>query len=130
MRKEFVVYGLEYILTISAAGDVAFSLIGGVSRKGAARKTDIYDLFRDEPRYEDVDLASNSFAVFIKVKQIVLGWVYRTNPWRVAFYATTARKISVYRWIASRVAKNLKGYDLVEAPEGTFSFYKLVSMSA
>lgn len=127
LHKEFTVDGLDYVLQIGEAGDVCFALVGGASKKGSARKADKYDLFRDEPRLEDVELSGNVFAVFRKIKEIVLEYVYRAKPWRISFYANSPRKTAIYRRIAFRVIKNLYGFNLVEAPEGTFSLYKLVS---
>jgi hypothetical protein len=129
-HKEFNVDGLDYVLTICEAGDVSLALIGGNSRKGSVYKNNILDLWPDEPIYQDVNLAPNVFSIFGKVKAIVLEYIYRVKPWRISFYATTYRKIAVYRRIASRVAKNLHGYNLVEAPEGTFSLYKLMAKVA
>ena len=130
LHKEFTVDGLDYVLTICEAGDVALALTGGNSRKGSVRKRDLLDLWPEENIFRDVDLAPNVFAVFRKVTETVLEYIYRVKPWRISFYATTERKIAVYRRIASRVAKNLHGYSLVEAPEGTFSLYRLVAKAA
>ncbi len=128
LHKEFTVDGLDYVLQIGEAGDVALGLIGGNSRKGAVRKhNDYFNLWPDEPILKDVDLAPNVFAVFRKVKKILLEYAYRVKPYRISFYATTDRKIAVYRRIASRIARNLHGYNLLEYPLGTFSLYRLVS---
>lgn len=62
---------LIYVLQIGEVGAAAFALVGGASKKGTAYKPDIYDLFRDEPRLDDVDLVPNAFTVFRKVTEIV-----------------------------------------------------------
>jgi hypothetical protein len=129
LEEEFEVSGLRYRLLISNTGNVAFGLIGGASRKGPARKRDLYNLFPDEPRIDDCALCANGFTVLLKVKKLVLDWVYRTKPWRVSFSAATGLKFAAYRRIALRDARNLKDYHL-EIDGNTFTFYRLASRQA
>ena len=125
LKEEFEIEGLRYRLMINDTGNVAFGLIGGASPKGNARKRDL-DLFPDEPRVDDCDLVANGFTVLLKVKKMLLGWIYRTKPWRVSFSATTERKFYIYRRFALRASKMLRDYNLV-IDGCTFSFYRLVT---
>lgn len=124
MKTYFKIDGLDYVVAVSEAGDLAFALIGGASKKGSAFRKG--DLFWDEPNYDDVDLVSNSLKVFRKVKEILLQHLFTNRPWRLGFYATTERKARIYHWFANRLANELKGYTLVEHPDGVFNFYKVV----
>jgi hypothetical protein len=128
MKTYFEIDGLDYVVAISEAGDLAFALIGGASKKGPTYRS--YDLFWDEPDYSDVDLLENSLKVFRKVKEILLQHLFAKRLWRLGFYATTERKTRIYRWLANRLAKELKEYLLVEYPPGEFNFYKQVSQVA
>jgi hypothetical protein len=123
MKTYFKIDGLDYVVAVSEAGDLAFALIGGASKKGSTFRKD--DLFWDEPNYADVDLVSNSLKVFRKVKEILLQHLFTKRPWRLGFYATTERKARIYHWFANRLANELKGYMLVEHPDGVFNFYKV-----
>ena len=125
LKEEFEIEGLRYRLMISDIGNAAFGLCGGSSRKGNSRKRDL-DLFADEPRVDDCDLVANGFTVLLKVKKMLLDWIYRTKPWQVCFSATTERKFYIYRRFALRTAKMLRDYNLV-IDGCTFSFYRLVA---
>jgi hypothetical protein len=124
LEEEFEVSGLRYRLLISDTGNVAFGLIGGASRKGTAMKRYKYNLFPDEPRVDDCDLVANGFTVLLKVKRLVLDYVYATKPWRVSFSAATDRKFGVYKRFALQASKKLKDYNLVIDGE-SFTYYRL-----
>lgn len=128
LKDEFFIEGLRYRLVISDAGNVAFGLIGGASRKGNSKKRGL-DLFPDEPRIDDCDLVASGFTVLIAVKKRILNWVHKSKPWCVSFSAATGRKFYVYRRVALQVAKNLQDYNLV-IDGNTFMFYRLSSRQA
>jgi hypothetical protein len=117
---------LEYQATLSHAGVFSFDLIGGNSKKGSARRSqkDRYNLWPDEPIFDDVDLTVNALPVFRKAVNILLEWVWARKPFRVAFAAATERKLPVYRWLARRLSKKLPGYYWVE-DDGVFNFYRV-----
>ena len=127
MHKRFNIDDLEYFLHINQSGDIWLDLEGGVTRKGSAWRSPCADLFWDEPNFEDVDLGINGLTVFIKVKNILLQHVFGMKPGRLGFSASTGRKIPIYRWMAHRLARQLRNYTLVEFPEGAFNFYRLAN---
>ena len=127
MHKRFNIDSLQYFFHINQAGDIWLDLEGGVTRKGPAGRSPCTDLFWDEPNFEDIDLGINTLTVFIKVKKILLQHVFGMKPGRLGFTASSSRKISIYRWMAHRLVKQLRDYTLVEFPEGDFNFYRLAS---
>ena len=122
--QRFNIEGLEYAIVISKSGSVSLDLLGGVTKQGSAHRSPCKDLFWDEPRFEDVDLGINTFKVFSMVKRVLLRYVFTKKPGRIGFSASTGRKAGVYRWMAGRLARQLKNYNLVEYPAGVFNFYK------
>ena len=122
--QRFKIEGLEYAIAISKSGTVSLDLLGGVTKLGSAHRSPCKDLFWDEPRFEDVDLGINTFRVFSTVKRDLLRYVFTKKPGRIGYSASTDRKVEVYRWMADRLARQLKNYNLVEYPAGVFSFYK------
>jgi len=130
MLWKFTVQGLKYELRIDVRGEISLTLVGGCTRKGTAAHPNINDLFRREPRVDDVDLVSNGFSVLMRAKELILAHVYQFRPWYLSITATTKRKIAVYRWIIEKTLRSIDGYHVVEAPTGTFSFYKLIADSA
>ena len=130
MLWEFTIEGLRYELRIDVKGEASLILVGGRSRKGAVAHPNIYDLYRHEPRVDDVDLVSNGYSVLMRAKQLIMTFVHKFRPWRLSISATTNRKAAVYRRIIERTVRDIDGYHLVEAPIGTFSIYKLVAESA
>ena len=124
--QRFKIEGLEYAIAISKSGSVSLDLLGGVTKQGSAHRNPCKDLFWDEPRFEDVDLGINTFKVFSVVKRVLLRYVFTKKPGRIGFSASTGRKVGVYRWMAGRLAGQLKNYNLVEYPAGVFNFYKQV----
>ena len=130
MLWKFTVQGLKYELRIDVRGEISLILVGGSTRKGTAEQANIYDLFRREPRVDDVDLVSNGLSVLMRAKGLILAYVYQFRPWYLSISATTKRKTAVYRWIIERTLRNIDGYHVVEAPSGTFSIYKLIADSA
>ena len=124
MYKCFKIEGLEYGMGISESGNVWLDLLGGMTKKGSACRNPCKGLFWDEPCFDDVDLGINAFKVFSVVKRILLEYIFTTKPWRIGFSASTGRKVRVYRWMAVRLARQLKNYKLVEFPAGVFNFYK------
>ena len=126
MEKRFSIDGLDYRMVITHSGNVWFDLVGGVTRKGSANRNPCKDLFWDEPNFEDVDLDVDALRVFNVVKKFLLEYVFTKKPGRIGFCASTWRKVGIYRWVAARLARQLVSYNLVEYPEGTFSFYRQV----
>ena len=55
MERIFRIEGVEYRVGITRSGAVWLDLIGGVTKKGSARRSPCKDLFWDEPNFEDVD---------------------------------------------------------------------------
>lgn len=127
MYKRFNIEGLQYSLHITKTGTIGLDLEGGVTRKGSAWRNPGEDLFWDEPNFKDVDLGINTLRVLIKVKSILLQYVFGMKPGRLGFSASTARKVPIYRWVAHRLARQLTNYTLVEFPEGVFNFYRLTN---
>ena len=127
MHKRFNIDYLEYFLHINQSGDICLDLEGGVTREGSAWRSPCTDLFWDEPNFEDVDLGINTLTVFMKVKSILLQHVFGMKPGRLGFSASTGRKIPIYRWMAHRLARQLRNYTLMEFPEGVFNFYRLAN---
>ena len=124
MMEYFENDGLRYLVSISESGELGFALIGGQSKKGSAMRRPSEDLFWDEPRFDDADLNRDALAVYRKVQNLSLDYVFSNKPWALHFAATTKRKIKVYRWMANRISKKLTDYNLIEYPPGTFSFYR------
>ena len=130
MLWEFTIEGLRYELRIDVQGEISLILVDGRSRKGPSARPNIYDLYRHEPRVDDVDLVSNGYSVLVRAKQLIMAYVHQFRPWRLSISATTKRKTNVYRWLVERTMRDIDGYHLVEAPVGTFSIYKLIEESA
>ena len=119
--------GLNYVVTISETGELGFALIGGQSKKGCALRCPSESLWWDEPRFDDADLNRDALAVYKKVQDFVLTYVFTHKVWLLKFTASTKRKARVYRWMAKRLSKKLFNYNLIEYPPGTFSFYRLAN---
>jgi len=120
--------GLEYQAQLTSAGAFSFHLVGGNSKKGSVwhSKRDRYNLFMDEPVYADVDLTVNAIPVFRKAGDILLSWIYSKKIPRIAFAASTTRKIKIYRWLATRLGRLLSdSYTSIEYPQGKWNFYRL-----
>ena len=127
LEKRFRIEGLDYRMLISRTGDIRFDLLGGMTKKGSANRNPCTDLFWDEPNFEDVDLGADTFKVFKAVKQILLEYVFSQQPVRFGFSASSERKIRIYRWMSSRLAKLLENYNKVVYPACVFNFYKLAN---
>jgi hypothetical protein len=59
-------------------------------------------------------------------RELLLNHVFTKKPYRIGFCALTHRRVSIYRWLAARVARQIQKYTLVEFPEGVFNFYRQV----
>lgn len=127
---KFAIEGLKYELRIDVTGEILLTLVGGCSRKGAVARTDIYDLYRHDPRVDDANLVTNGLSVLQRAKGLILSYVRQYRPWRLSITATTSRKTAIYRRLANRALREFDGYFLVEAPIGTFSAYRLVENAA
>jgi len=130
MYQRFIVDQLEYGMGVSKSGNVWLDLLGGVTRKGSACRNPCKDLFWDEPCFEDVDLGVNTLRVFRAAGDNLLRYIFTKRPGRIGFSASTERKVNVYRWMAARLARRLKNYNLVEYPAGMFNYYRQASVSA
>jgi hypothetical protein len=125
MYQRFKIEGLEYGMGIGESGNVWLDLLGGVTKKGTANRNPCMDLFWDEPNFDDVDLGADTFRVLSTAKAILVKYVFTKKPARIGFSASTERKAEIFRWMASRLAKQLRNYNLVEYPPGVFNFYRL-----
>lgn len=127
MKKGFKINGLEYEAYLSKKGDFSFALVGGSSKKGSylGGRANRNNLFPNDPVYDDVNLNGDALTVYKAAGDILLEWFYAVKPWRIGFSASTGRKVKIYRWFAKRLGKKLANYTMIEAPFGTFSFYRL-----
>jgi hypothetical protein len=126
ISKIFKVEGITYELCISNLGQIDFVAIGGATRRGPLELDPVFHFGEYQFSIDDTNIMTAPFKVFNVVGKIIVNWAGATKPHTFKFASSTKRKIGIYRYLANKLLKKVKGYVLVEYPPGTFSFYKQV----
>ncbi|MDX2470609.1 MAG: hypothetical protein QNL04_08535, partial [SAR324 cluster bacterium] len=77
------------------SGSISFVLRGGATKKGTLKSPFFYGDAVEE--YGDLDIVLNPTKVLVKVKKVVIAWIFEARPPTFNFYATTKRKAKIYR---------------------------------
>jgi hypothetical protein len=117
----FEVGKVKYRFSVTKEGSVSFSCVGG-------KNHNLYDPFNwfDEcETYEDVGQASNPVAVFRKVGELLINYVYTKEPAYFKFEASTTKKAKLYKRIGKKLDKMLPDYNYCY-DKGNHYFYRTV----